>query len=124
MLRCTPYQAINGLLIIDIAVIGANDDYAAFSVRVPREMLARNADILDTLSDLAAGFDIAPAPPPQRGNGDELLKVPFGYIGANEEFAVLSVRVPRKDLAEHHGFLATVAELAAGLTPVVPTSDT
>jgi hypothetical protein len=46
-----------------------------------------------------------------------LLKVPFAFIGCDESYAVLSVRVSRKDLAEHHGFLAIVAELAAGLTP-------
>ena len=122
MLKYTPYEAINGLLGVDIALIGADHEYAVFSVRVPRAVLARNALVLGTMSDLAAGFDIAPAPP-ERRDGGKLLKVPFGYIGANEMFAVLSMRIAKKDLAENHAFLTIVAALADGFTPEEPNSD-
>jgi hypothetical protein len=116
MLTFTPYEVINGLLTVDVALINADDNYAAFSVRVPRALLARNADILDTLSDLAGGFDITPASPPEQGDGSELLKVPFAFIGANEKHAVFSVRVSRRDIAESHRLLMTVAKLAAPLS--------
>jgi hypothetical protein len=109
---------LQSLLTVDICCPASNKTHALLSVRVPREVLARNDFFLEFLSEIAGDFDIAPAPLPKRRNLDkELLKVPFGYIGANDEFVVFSVRIALKSLARNHGVLPILAALAAGATP-------
>jgi hypothetical protein len=44
------------------------------------------------------------------------MKVPFGYIGADDEFVLFSVRIARKSLAKNHAMLPIIAALGAGVT--------
>jgi hypothetical protein len=115
---CNLEGMMYGLLTTDIACVACNKTHALLSVRVPREVIARNDVFLGFLSELASDFDIAPAPLPKRRNlTKELLKVPFGYICADEEYVVFSIRILRKSVARNHGVLTLLAALAAGATP-------
>jgi hypothetical protein len=109
-------------LTTDFALLGANAEYAVFTVRVSREFVSENHYFLNVLSDLAGDIEVeqTPALEQEPGGGSELLKTPLSLIGTNDEFAVLSVRVPRKFIAENHAFLVTLASLAP---PAPPASD-
>jgi hypothetical protein len=52
--------AAQGLLQADIGLIAVDDEYAVFTIRIPRAKLAENHFFLNTISDIAAVGDQPP----------------------------------------------------------------
>jgi len=77
MIKYTVEQAAEGLLKTDIGLIDANDTHAVFSVRLRRDFIADNHNILNVLSDLAGDSGSSPKTKPQLKNRTWMLGAAF-----------------------------------------------